>query len=148
MTTAPISFSIAKGKQKIVSCNMNKKYPFEGFNIEGEGPTQLLEKDDHYLVNCLKLGVDQLDFVATVPKKKYLFYLKQQSHSKYRYIITNCFFKTSIDSANVVLEYENKIVNIIEGFRIPTGLPWHLTHEVYVHINCNGEFHWVLVVIY
>jgi len=51
------------------------------------------------------------------------------------------FFKTYIDNASVVPEYENKIVGTIKGFGIPVGLPWHLTNEVYVHVNCNGEFH-------
>ncbi|KAH0679353.1 hypothetical protein KY284_020438 [Solanum tuberosum] len=60
-----------------------------------------------------------------------LYYLrkksKQQSHSKYRYTTTNCFFKIYID--NAVPEYENKIVGTIKGFGIPAGLPWHLTDE-------------------
>ncbi|KAG5585816.1 hypothetical protein H5410_046250 [Solanum commersonii] len=48
---------------------------------------------------------------------------------------------------NVVPENENKIVDTIKGFGIPAGLPWHLTNEFYAPVNCNGEFHWVLVVI-
>ncbi|KAG5631272.1 hypothetical protein H5410_002989 [Solanum commersonii] len=46
-----------------------------------------------------------------------------------------------------VPEYENKIVGTIKGFGIPGGLPWHLTDKVYIPINCNGEFHWVLAVV-
>jgi len=57
------------------------------------------------------------------------------------------FFKIYIDNASVVPEYENKIVGTIKGFGIPTGLPWHLTYKVYVPVNCNGEFHWVLAVV-
>ncbi|WMV19041.1 hypothetical protein MTR67_012426 [Solanum verrucosum] len=56
-------------------------------------------------------------------------------------------FKTYIGNASAVLEYEDKIVGIIKGFGIPAGLPWHLTDDVYVPVNCNGEFHWVLTVI-
>ncbi|KAG5579247.1 hypothetical protein H5410_049874 [Solanum commersonii] len=41
---------------------------------------------------------------------------KQQSHSKYRYTTTNCFFKTYIDNASVVSEYENKIIGTVKGF--------------------------------
>lgn len=48
---------------------------------------------------------------------------------------------------SIVPEYENKIVGTIKGFGIPAGLPWHLPDEVYVLVNCNGEFHWVLVVV-
>ncbi|KAK4721755.1 hypothetical protein R3W88_011988 [Solanum pinnatisectum] len=47
---------------------------------------------------------------------------------------------------NVISEYENKIIGTIKEFGIPAGLPWHLTNEVYVPVNCNGEFHWVLAV--
>ncbi|KAK4737380.1 hypothetical protein R3W88_001077 [Solanum pinnatisectum] len=46
-----------------------------------------------------------------------------------------------------VPEYENKIIGTIKGFGIRVGLPWHLTDDVYVPINCNGEFHWVLAVV-
>ncbi|KAH0705714.1 hypothetical protein KY285_010253 [Solanum tuberosum] len=55
--------------------------------------------------------------------------------------------KTNIDNASVVREYENKIVGTIKEFGITAGLPWHLTDEVYVPVNCNGEFHWVLAVV-
>ncbi|PHT43520.1 hypothetical protein CQW23_17545 [Capsicum baccatum] len=30
---------------------------------------------------------------------------------------------------------------------MPSDLPWHQVDEVYVPINCNGKFHWVLAVI-
>ncbi|KAK4729133.1 hypothetical protein R3W88_022121 [Solanum pinnatisectum] len=72
---------------------------------------------------------------------------KQQNHSKYRYTTINCFFKTCIDNVSIVLEYENKIVGTIKGFGIPGGLPWHLTDEVYIPVNCNGEFHWILAIV-
>uniref|UniRef100_M1BYU8 Ubiquitin-like protease family profile domain-containing protein n=1 Tax=Solanum tuberosum TaxID=4113 RepID=M1BYU8_SOLTU len=57
------------------------------------------------------------------------------------------FFKTYIENVSVVPEYENKIVGTIKRFGIPGGLPWHLTDEVYVPINCNGKFHWILTVV-
>ncbi|KAH0709694.1 hypothetical protein KY284_011121 [Solanum tuberosum] len=159
-------------KVKVVSCDMKQQYPFEGFNIDGEGPTELMssfsqwisegfykhhakkrDKDDHYLANCSDLEFKQLDFVFAFPKKKDWFYVmsqpnkcwtdeyvdvilyylrkksKQQSHSKYRYTTTNCFFKTYIDNASVVPEYENKIVGTIKGFGIPARMHWHLTDE-------------------
>ncbi|PHT88214.1 hypothetical protein T459_10320 [Capsicum annuum] len=47
----------------------------------------------------------------------------------------------------VVADNENLVNNIIKGFSIPSGLPWHLVDEVYVPMNCNQNFHWVLVVI-
>ncbi|KAK4737385.1 hypothetical protein R3W88_001082 [Solanum pinnatisectum] len=57
------------------------------------------------------------------------------------------FFKTYIDNASDVPEYENKIVGTIKRFCIPGGLPWHLTDEVYIPVNYNVEFHWVLAVV-
>ncbi|KAK4726915.1 hypothetical protein R3W88_031832 [Solanum pinnatisectum] len=48
---------------------------------------------------------------------------------------------------NAVPEYENKIIGTIKGFGILARLPWHLIDEVYVPVNCNGEFHKVLAVI-
>ncbi|KAF3684924.1 putative protein EIN4-like [Capsicum annuum] len=42
---------------------------------------------------------------------------------------------------------EKCLINIIKGFIIPAGLPWHLVDEVYVPINYGDEFHCVLVVI-
>ena len=57
------------------------------------------------------------------------------------------FFKTYIDNGSVVPVYEDKIVGTMKGFGIPCGLPWHLTDDIYVPINSNGEFHWVLEVV-
>ncbi|KAK4706862.1 hypothetical protein R3W88_033579 [Solanum pinnatisectum] len=129
------------------------------------------DKDDHYLANCSKLGFKQFNFVVAFPKKKDWFYVmsqpnrcwtgehvdvilyflrkksKQHSHSKYRYTTTNCFFKIYIDNASAVPENEYKIIGTIKGFGIPTKLPWHLTNEVYVPVNCKGKFHWVLAVV-
>ncbi|PHU30112.1 hypothetical protein BC332_02205 [Capsicum chinense] len=39
------------------------------------------------------------------------------------------------------------LINIIKGFSIPAGLPWHLVDEVYIPINCGDEFHWMLAVV-
>ncbi|PHT92700.1 hypothetical protein T459_00582 [Capsicum annuum] len=39
------------------------------------------------------------------------------------------------------------LIDIIKGFRILAGLPWHLLNEVYIPINCVDEFHWVLAVV-
>ncbi|PHT98571.1 hypothetical protein BC332_32479 [Capsicum chinense] len=42
---------------------------------------------------------------------------------------------------------EECLINIIKGFNIPVGLPWHLVDEVYIPINCGVEFHWVLAIV-
>ncbi|PHT40706.1 hypothetical protein CQW23_19560 [Capsicum baccatum] len=46
-----------------------------------------------------------------------------------------------------VFRNEECLINIIKGFSIPTGLPWHLVNEVYIPINCGDEFYWVLAVV-
>ncbi|PHT98280.1 hypothetical protein BC332_32800 [Capsicum chinense] len=46
-----------------------------------------------------------------------------------------------------VSQNEECLINIIKGFCIPTGLPWHLVGEVYIPINCGDKFHWVLTVV-
>ncbi|PHT98187.1 hypothetical protein BC332_32859 [Capsicum chinense] len=46
-----------------------------------------------------------------------------------------------------VASNEGALINIIKGFNIPAVLPWHLVDEVYVPVNCDGNFHWVLAVI-
>ncbi|PHU02239.1 hypothetical protein BC332_27490 [Capsicum chinense] len=46
-----------------------------------------------------------------------------------------------------VSQNEECLINIIKGFSILAGLPWHLVDEVYILINCGDEFHWVLAVI-
>ncbi|PHT75433.1 hypothetical protein T459_18955 [Capsicum annuum] len=39
------------------------------------------------------------------------------------------------------------LINIIKGFNIPAGLPWHSVDKVYIPINCGDEFHWILAVV-
>ena len=69
---------------------------------------------------------------------------KQQIHSKYQYTTTSYFFKTYIDNSS---EHEDKIIDIMKGYAIPFGMSCHLMGDVYVPVNSNGEFHWVLVVL-
>lgn len=38
-------------------------------------------------------------------------------------------------------------MNIIKGISIPAGSPWHLVDEVYIPVNCDKDFHWILVVV-
>ncbi|KAF3677949.1 hypothetical protein FXO37_04595 [Capsicum annuum] len=46
-----------------------------------------------------------------------------------------------------VSKNEECLINIIKGFSIPGGLPWHLVNEMYILINYGDEFHWVLAVV-
>ncbi|PHU25048.1 hypothetical protein BC332_03380 [Capsicum chinense] len=103
--------------------------------------------------------------VATHQTKK----SKLRNDQDYRFTTTNYFFKSYIvktysnyyeddtdtiittqqdytQSVDVVLN-EDAITNIIKGYCMPSGLPWHQVDEVYVPINCNDKFYWVLAVI-
>ncbi|KAH0706543.1 hypothetical protein KY285_011072 [Solanum tuberosum] len=145
-------------KVKVVSCNVKQQYPFEGFNIDGEDPTELMssfsqwineglykrhakirDKDDHYLANCSNLEFKQLDFVFAFPKKKDWFYIMSQPNKK-------TLVDASVQYVDVIFYYLQK-KSKQQRFGIPAGLPWHLTDEIYVPVNCNGEFHWVLSVV-
>ncbi|XP_069145028.1 uncharacterized protein [Solanum lycopersicum] len=101
------------------------------------------------------------------------YYLRKKSKlcsmDQYRYTITHCLFMSHvkncydryymdddddslttqehIDRASVVFVHERSNINIIKGFGIPAALPWHLVYEVYIPINCDQEFHWVLAVV-
>ncbi|PHT36326.1 hypothetical protein CQW23_24026 [Capsicum baccatum] len=46
-----------------------------------------------------------------------------------------------------IFQNEECLINIIKGFSIPAGLPWHLVDEVYIPINYGDEFLWVLAVV-
>ncbi|KAH0696337.1 hypothetical protein KY289_013819 [Solanum tuberosum] len=102
-----------------------------------------------------------------------LYYLRKKSKlrspNQYRFTTINCLFKTYINVAHIryycnppdenlstqdhiargVVEFafERSIKNIIKGFSIPVGLPWHLVDDVYISVNSYGKFHWVLAVV-
>ncbi|KAG5585101.1 hypothetical protein H5410_045535 [Solanum commersonii] len=73
MTTAPISSSTAKGKEKVVSCDVKKQYQFEGFNISGEGPTRskrVIQNIDLPLQNIFfKTYIDNINVVPDYENK-------------------------------------------------------------------------------
>ncbi|KAF3638160.1 putative protein EIN4-like [Capsicum annuum] len=80
---------------------------------------------------------------------------KLQTQEQYRYITGNYLYKVYINNAydrycqqkSKVFRNEECLINIIKGFSIRAGLPWHLVDEVYIPINCGDEFHWVLAVV-
>ncbi|KAG5627698.1 hypothetical protein H5410_012916 [Solanum commersonii] len=150
-------------KVKVVSCDVKQQYPFEGFNIDGEGPTELMssfsqwineglykhhakkDKDDHNLANFSDLESKQLDFV---------FGRRIGSTSQSNIVILNIdipllivFSKHTLTMPLLFLNMRIKLLALSKDFGIPAGLPWHLTDEVYVPVNCNGEFHWVLAIV-
>lgn len=124
------------------------------------------KRGKHYQPNYSSLGVEKMNFVVACPEEKNWFYLmsqknrcwndehidvifyylrkksKHQFNSTYRYTTTNCIFKNYINATNA-----RSIMNIIKGISIPAGSPWHLVDEVYIPVNCDKDFHWILVVV-
>ncbi|KAM3237696.1 hypothetical protein P3S67_012102 [Capsicum chacoense] len=106
-----------------------------------------------------------LDVIRYYLRKKY----KSKNFPSKRYTIIDCFFKVYIDKAYVnyydadagnelatqdesaktdeVADMEMTLINTIKGFSPRAGHPWHLVDEVFVLINCDGTFHWILAVI-
>ncbi|KAK4713339.1 hypothetical protein R3W88_019246 [Solanum pinnatisectum] len=102
----------AKEKEKkveVVSCDVKQQYPFEGFNIDGEGPSELIssfsqwineglykhhakkkDKDDHYLANCSNLEFKQLNFVVAFSKNKDWFYVMSQPNNGWTDEVNRC----------------------------------------------------------
>ncbi|PHT81367.1 hypothetical protein T459_14382 [Capsicum annuum] len=80
---------------------------------------------------------------------------KLQIQEQYRYTIGYCLYKVYINNSYdrdyqqqpEVSRNEEYLINIIKGFSIPAGLPWHLVDKVYIPINYGDEFHWLLVVV-
>ncbi|PHT93923.1 hypothetical protein T459_01805 [Capsicum annuum] len=86
-----------------------------------------------------------------------------------RYTTTDCFFKVYINKAYMnyynldvakdhatqdtsartdeVADMEKSLINTIKGLSTCAGQPWHMVNEVFVPINCDDAFHWVLTVI-
>ncbi|PHT82630.1 hypothetical protein T459_11073 [Capsicum annuum] len=133
------------------------KYAFDGYNINQDLPNELMiDYSQWIIVGLLK--------THSAKKKS-----KIQLGDNYRYTTTSCFFKTYVEKTHtryypveppvdlsmqqdyaesiVVAKKEDIIANIIQAFCVPAGLPWYMVDEVYVSINCDKEFHWVLAVI-
>ncbi|KAF3622579.1 hypothetical protein FXO37_32283 [Capsicum annuum] len=105
-----------------------------------------------------------LDAIFYYLRKKY----KHKNFPTNRYIIADCFFKVYIDKAYMnyyhadvgkelptqeafartdeVAQIGMSSINTIKGLSTPVGQPWHMINEVFVPINCDGAFHWVLAV--
>ncbi|XP_069154564.1 uncharacterized protein [Solanum lycopersicum] len=76
---------------------------------------------------------------------------KLQSMDLYRYYNNEADDDIStqehLDRARAVSVHERSIINVMKGFSIPAGLPWHLVDDVYIPINYDENFHWVLAIV-
>ncbi|KAF3672545.1 putative protein EIN4-like [Capsicum annuum] len=94
---------------------------------------------------------EHIDVILYYLRKK----AKLQTQEQYIYTIGNCLYKVYVNNVydrycqqqpKVFLNKEC-LINIINGFSIPAGFPWHLVDEVYIPINYGDKFYWVLVVV-
>ncbi|PHT58884.1 hypothetical protein CQW23_01247 [Capsicum baccatum] len=123
----------------------------------------------------VKADLDSLESEMKTYSKTYDAGIKKQSDivveemQPLESIIPDCFFKVYIDKAYVnyynadiakdlatqdasartdeVADIEMSLINTIKGLSTCAGQPWYLVNEVFVPINYDGAFHWVLAVI-
>ncbi|KAF3653813.1 hypothetical protein FXO38_15469 [Capsicum annuum] len=108
---------------------------------------------------------EHLDVIMYYLRKKY----KNTNFSISRYTTTDYFFKVYIDKAymnyynsnitkdlatqdksartNEVVDMKKSLINRIKRLSTCAGQSWHMVNEVFVPINCDSAFHWVLTVI-
>ncbi|PHT48762.1 hypothetical protein CQW23_12970 [Capsicum baccatum] len=157
--------TVSKEKEKVepVSSGEWKNYLFEGFNISEEALqklTQLINDYSEWIIDGLlkyQFGryINQLLKILVYTILTHIdvifYYLqkqtKLQTQEQYRYMTENNAYDRYCQQQAEVFRNEKFLINIIKGFRIPAGLPWHLVDEVYIPINCGDEFHWVLAVV-
>ncbi|XP_055800375.1 uncharacterized protein LOC129869786 [Solanum dulcamara] len=123
------------------------------------------EKNWFYLMSQPKKcwNDEHIDVIFYYLRKK----SKLQNGNHYRYTTTNCIFKDYINMAHAryysinqdfstqedmargadVSRLERSVTNIIRGLFIPAGLPWYLVDDVYIPVNCAGDYHWALLVV-
>ncbi|XP_069152791.1 uncharacterized protein [Solanum lycopersicum] len=118
--------SSEKGKEKLKDM-ARLHFPFEGCGITDQVSPKLIED----YMNWLSRGL--------LKNHNNKYYMDDDDDS-----LTT---QEHVDCASVVSVYDRSIIDIIKGFGIPAALPWHLVDEVYIPINCDQEFHWVLAVV-
>ncbi|PHT86677.1 hypothetical protein T459_08783 [Capsicum annuum] len=124
-------------------------------------PKQKFTFDDFLISDNMSRGVIK-EYKQWVEEELLIFHAK-------KFTTTNCVFKNFIvktysnyyeDDTDTVIttqqDYaqfvdvilnEDGITNIIKGYCMPSDLPCHQVDEMYIPINCNEKFHWVLAVI-
>ncbi|KAF3668640.1 hypothetical protein FXO37_09422 [Capsicum annuum] len=124
-------------------------------------------EDDYQNEDCSDLQALEVSFYVI------FYYLRKKSKiqlgDNYRYMMAIFFSKTYVEKTHtryypakpavelsmqqdyvesiVVAKNEDAIANIIHKFCMPVGLPWYMVDEIYISINCDKEFYWVLAVI-
>ncbi|PHU29381.1 hypothetical protein BC332_01474 [Capsicum chinense] len=157
---SPYTTDFASGSKALEDerTEFKQTFAFEGYGISDDMPSSIIEEykkwvlegllkfhskkkmnDEHYKAKASSLGVQQYNFVIAHARSKNWFYLMSQKNS--------CWNDEDYAESVVVADNKNTENNIMKGFSIPAGFPWHLVDEVHVPMNCNQNFHWVLAVI-
>ncbi|KAG5629350.1 hypothetical protein H5410_001067 [Solanum commersonii] len=114
-------------------------------------------------------SIDKNWFYAISQLKKYwidqhidvvFYYLhkisKLHSMNQYKYTTVNCLFNTHIHNTheryyNTEADDDISTKNTLTARRLylymRAGLPWYLVDDVYIPVNCDGRFHWVLAIV-
>ncbi|PHT51033.1 hypothetical protein CQW23_10780 [Capsicum baccatum] len=145
----PSTASKDEEKVEFVSLGERKNYPFEGFNILDEASKKLIQ-----LINDYSEWITD-GLLKHQPAAHRCQFLLPSKEGQVANPTDNCSYKVYINNAYdrycqqrpKVSQNEECLINIIKGFSIPAGLPWHLVLEVYIPINYGDEFHWVLAVV-
>ncbi|KAK4726891.1 hypothetical protein R3W88_031808 [Solanum pinnatisectum] len=157
--------SSEKGKQKLDDY-VRLYFPFEGCGITYQASSKLIDEYMQWLTKGLlknhanrskasSFEFEMMDFVVAFPINKNWFYAMSQPNKcwtdQVKYYLANdddlISTQEHIDHASAVSVYERSITNIIKGFEILVALPWHLVDDVYISVNCGGQFHWVLAFV-
>ncbi|PHU28048.1 hypothetical protein BC332_00141 [Capsicum chinense] len=146
---SPYTTKYASGSKTIEDQieEQKQQFAFDGFLISDTMPSSHIDVIFYHLRKKSKLRSDQ-DYRFTTTNYFFKNYI-DKTYSIYYEDDTDSVLTTQqdyVESVHVAL-IEEAITHIIKGYCMPSGLPWHQVDEVYVPINCNENFHWVLAVI-
>ncbi|KAF3647520.1 hypothetical protein FXO37_19927 [Capsicum annuum] len=136
--------SSSKEKKKLAS-KERKKYPFKGYQINRDSPTLEMEifeewiNDGLYRLHTKKYTTEYYFFKVYIDKAYVNYYNSD--------VAKDLATQDASARTDEVADMEKSLINTIKGLRMCVGHPWHMVHDVFVPINFDDAFHWVLVVI-
>ncbi|KAH0761468.1 hypothetical protein KY290_017541 [Solanum tuberosum] len=139
--------SSEKGKENLDD-DVRLYFPFKGCGITYQDSSKLIDEYMQWLTKgILKNHVNNMNQYTTTN----CLFISHIKNTYERYYLANeddlISTQEHIDRVSTISVYERSITNIIKGFEISAALPWRLVDDVYIPVNCGGQFHWVLVVV-
>ncbi|KAG5613885.1 hypothetical protein H5410_013709 [Solanum commersonii] len=143
------SFGSSEKGKEVMEDVTRPYFPFEGCEITNRTPDFLIYEYIQWVTRGLlkshankarssSLGFEMMDYVVAFPINKNWFYAMSQPKNCWTdQADDNISIQEHIDRASAVLVHEWSITNIMKGFSIPAGLPWHLVDDVYIPVNCT-----------